>query len=248
MKKELTPEQAEQNRIKYKEYRDNNREKILEQERLRRIANKNKPKILTPEQKEKRSTIAKNYREKNREKILEREHLYYTNNKELLSSKDKEFYQANKDKLKEKNRLYRQHNKDKIRQYERDKRKNDKLYQLRKNLRCAIGQIFSERQLKKSLRTEQILGCTIQKLKEHLESKFESWMNWDNYGLYNKNSFNYGWDIDHITPVTRAKTEQEIIELNHYTNLQPLCSKINRDIKRDRLDYSSFCNVNVTVS
>ncbi len=61
-------------------------------------------------------------------------------------------------------------------------------------------------------------------------------MTWENRGLYN-GEFNYGWDIDHIIPISFAKTEEDIIKLNHYTNLQPLCSKINRDIKKDKLDY-----------
>ena len=38
-------------------------------------------------------------------------------------------------------------------------------------------------------------------------------MNWENRGL---------WHIDHIIPLATAKTEDEIIRLNHYTNLQPL--------------------------
>jgi hypothetical protein len=60
-------------------------------------------------------------------------------------------------------------------------------------------------------------------------------MTWDNYGRYN-GDFNYGWDLDHIIPVSIGVTKEEIIELNHYTNLQPLCSKINRDIKKDKLN------------
>ena len=61
-------------------------------------------------------------------------------------------------------------------------------------------------------------------------------MNWDNYGLYN-GELDYGWDLDHIIPISSAKTEEDIIRLNHYTNLQPLCSKTNRDIKKDKLEY-----------
>jgi len=53
-------------------------------------------------------------------------------------------------------------------------------------------------------------------------------MSWDNQGKY--------WDIDHIIPVSSAKTEEEIIKLNHYTNLQPLESYYNRHIKRAKLN------------
>jgi|LakMenEpi03Aug12_release.lakeMendotaPanAssembly.Ray.scaffolds.fasta_scaffold146267_5 hypothetical protein len=66
--------------------------------------------------------------------------------------------------------------------------------------------------------------------KLYLESKFEPWMSWDNYGKYN-GKLCYGWDIDHIVPLSSANTEEEIIKLSHYTNLQPLCSKINRYYK-----------------
>lgn len=57
-------------------------------------------------------------------------------------------------------------------------------------------------------------------------------MDWDNYGKYNGIEC-FGWDIDHVVPISNAITEEDIIRLNHFTNLQPLCSKINRDIKRD---------------
>ena len=63
-------------------------------------------------------------------------------------------------------------------------------------------------------------------------------MSWNNKGLYN-GEFNFGWDIDHIIPLSSGKTEEDIIKLNHYTNLQPLCSRINRDIKKDIVDYQN---------
>jgi len=58
----------------------------------------------------------------------------------------------------------------------------------------------------------------------------------NNQGKYN-GKLNYGWDMDHIIPIASAESEEDIIKLNHYTNLQPLCSFVNRVIKRDNLIY-----------
>ena len=43
-------------------------------------------------------------------------------------------------------------------------------------------------------------------------------MNWDNHGE---------WHIDHIIPLSSANTEEELIKLCHYTNLQPLWAEDN---------------------
>lgn len=56
-------------------------------------------------------------------------------------------------------------------------------------------------------------------------------MNWGNRGKYN-GELNHGWDIDHIIPLSSATTEEELLKLNNFNNLQPLCSKVNRDIKK----------------
>ena len=88
---------------------------------------------------------------------------------------------------------------------------------------------------KKNSKTEQILGCSFEYIKEYIESKFESWMSWENHGLYN-GELNYGWDIDHIIPLSSGITEEEITKLNSYVNLRPLCSYVNRVIKRNKFD------------
>ena len=153
----------------------------------------------------------------------------YTENK-------KEYYIKNKEILQAKNKKYRIENKEK-----ENKRKNeyvkkrcviDEVYRMKIRCRKIFSNAFKNIGLSKEKRTHEILGCTFDEFKLHLESKFESWMNWDNYGLYN-GELNYGWDIDHIIPIASAITENDVIKLNHYTNLQPLCSKINRDVKRD---------------
>ena len=44
------------------------------------------------------------------------------------------------------------------------------------------------------------------------------------------------WHKDHIIPLSTAKTYEEVIALNHYTNFQPLWSEDNI-LKSDRLDW-----------
>ncbi len=103
---------------------------------------------------------------------------------------------------------------------------NDPLFKLSHNIRCRITSSFKNKSYNKNSRTPKILGCSFDELKSYLELKFESWMTWNNQGLYN-GELNYGWDIDHKIPLASAETEEELLKLNHYTNLQPLCSRIN---------------------
>ena len=107
-------------------------------------------------------------------------------------------------------------------------------------MRHSVGNIIlkaiKRKGYSKKSKTEKILGCTYEEFKQYIESKWEPWMNWDNHGLYN-GELNYGWDIDHIIPTSIAMCEKELIDLNNYKNLQPLCSKINRDIKKDNITF-----------
>ena len=145
-------------------------------------------------------------------------------------------YENNKESKLEYQKNYNKTNKDKRNTYLSERRQNDPLFRLITNVRNLIYNSFYYNGYSKNSKTEELLGCSFEELKDYLESKFEPWMNWDNRGLYS-GEFNYGWDIDHKIPLSSVNTEDEIIKLNHYTNLQPLCSKINRDIKKDNLEY-----------
>jgi len=61
-------------------------------------------------------------------------------------------------------------------------------------------------------------------------------MSWDNYGLYD-GSENYGWDLDHIIPISSAITEEQVLKLSLYENIQPLCSFQNRVLKRGLINW-----------
>lgn len=161
---------------------------------------------------------------------------YRNKNKEYFNKYNKEYYLKNSDKIKESVSLYKTNNKDKINKNLRLRRKNDVLFALRCSISKSILKSIKYSGHHKSTKTTEILGCSIEELKLYLQSKFDTWMTWENRGLYN-GELNYGWDIDHIIPTSSATTEEEILNLNNYKNLQPLCSKINRDIKKNKIDY-----------
>jgi len=201
------------------------------------------------------SSYNKNYYSLNKENIdkkrFHKRKEYYQVNKEDICEKRKEYYSNNKKSVKERNRKYVIKNKESVNLYKKEwalknidrknerhkyRMKNDNLYKLSYSIRSLIGRIKNE---SNNIRTLEVLGCEIIYCKEYLESKFEDWMSWENHGLYN-GEFKYGWDIDHIIPLSSARDEEELIKLGHYTNLQPLCSKVNRYIKKDKLLYENL--------
>ena len=214
-------------------------------EEERKEAEKLRKKTWAIENKEKISVSKKKYNDNNKEKIAEAGKLYRNNNKEkevirhLKYSKEQELSKLESaKKYREKNRyiINQKARLNNIKRNENHKKRygDDIVYKLSCNIRTLIRISFKRNGFNKNSRTNKIIGFTFDKFKEYLESKFEPWMNWDNHGKYN-GELNFGWDIDHIIPISSAKTEEDVIKLNYYTNLQPLCSKVNRDIKKHHL-------------
>lgn len=159
---------------------------------------------------------------------------YRDNNKEKSTIYNKNWRKSNKERISK----YKSDNKERIREtnkiYNTNRMKNDLIYRIKVIIRKRISYIFNHHFIIKNSKTEEIIGCTFEEFKNHIELKLEPWMNWNNYGKYD-GSLNFGWDMDHIIPLKEAKTEEEVIELNHYTNFQPLDSYINRVVKKDKL-------------
>lgn len=209
---------------------------------------------MTEEEKKKaRQETIKKYNDKTKE--LRKQ--WYEENKERIKANNKKkqtekseynqsYYQNNKEREKKRVAEYRANNPDKVKvyaskskvirnQWEKNKRETDILFKLKQNIRANIRLAIKRKCLNKTTKTELILGCSFEEFKNHLESKFEPWMNWGNMGNPKDGILgpNKSWDIDHIIPVSKAITVEELAILNHYTNLQPLCSYINRNIKRN---------------
>jgi len=193
----------------------------------------------------------KQWKANNKDKVSEHNAKYYVEHKDERSEYDKEYYASNKEKRKEYikvnsesikkyRKIYRKKNRNKINEYNRiyvrRKKDDDPVYKLKLAIRNRIYCAITRKGYTKSSKTQSILGCDYETFKNHIESQFEDWMNWDNYGKYN-GEYGYGWDIDHIIPCGSAVNECELLKLNHYTNLQPLCSYINRDVKIDKVDF-----------
>ncbi len=62
------------------------------------------------------------------------------------------------------------------------------------------------------------VDCSQEDLKQHIEARFTDGMTWDRYGQ---------WEVDHITPLSAARSLEHLIELCHYSNLQPLWKRDN---------------------
>ncbi len=89
--------------------------------------------------------------------------------------------------------------------------KTDPIFKLKLSIRKLI--YFTFKGYAKKSKTEEIIGISFDKFKEFIESKFQEGMNWENYGK---------WHLDHIVPISLAKNKDEICDLNHYLNFQPL--------------------------
>ena len=136
---------------------------------------------------EKRKEYIKKYNNENKEKLLKKRKEYYKKNKEKILKRTKERFSQRK--------------------------KEDIFFKLKTKLRTDI--YISLKRKKRNKRLEEILGTSINGLKHYIESQFESWMTWENWGKTT-------WHIDHIVPLSSAKDEQSLFELWHYTNLRPL--------------------------
>jgi hypothetical protein len=147
---------------------------------------------------------------------------YYINNTELINKQNKKWYENNKEKHRENDKIWREKNIESVREYHNNlikhQRKTDPLKKLIFNVRGRVFNILKNKIITKSKKTFDIVGCTPEFLKEHLERQFMEGMSWDNQGK---------WHIDHKIPLSSAKTEEEIYKLCHYSNLQPLWAEDN---------------------
>lgn len=154
----------------------------------------------------------KAHREEYRKNSLKwhHDHKIYKPKKRAKTNQERcrEYYQRNKDILNKKRAIYH-----------RERRARDQVFKMKYNVRNLVRISFRRHGIGKSKKTEEIVGCSLDFLHKYL---LETW----------KKNYKTDWSgepyhIDHIVPLVTANTEEDIIKLCHYTNLQMLKPKDN---------------------
>ena len=122
---------------------------------------------------------------------------------------------------------YVSRNREKVNAYYKGRAESDPLFALKKRYRGILAKAVLRGGYTKRSRSQLILGCTWEEFKAHIERQFVGGMSWERRCEIH---------IDHIVPLASAKTEEDVIRLNHFTNLRPLWAKDNLE-KSDQLTH-----------
>lgn len=128
----------------------------------------------------------------------------------LLSNKANMFSFAGRETqyLKE----YRQKHRIRLNKQRREKELGDEVLHYANRIKKNIQQAYRRgNELKEQM--SSILGCSILEFSKHIESQFTEGMTRENYGE---------WELDHIIPISSAKSKEDVVTLCHYSNYQPL--------------------------
>lgn len=203
--------------------------------------NKEKIKALNEENKEEIRIKNKDRYQKNKESVKQKVKEYRVANKEKVIESAKKYYEKNRDCVLAYHKEYRDKNRDKRaaqkREYEKNRMIIDPAFRLRKIVRNAVYCAILRSGSKKSGSILDHLPYSMDELKKYIESLFEPWMNWDNWGIYDPETWSdedqstWTWNIDHIT--RQADLAYDSFSHPNFhkcwalKNLRPYSSKIN---------------------
>jgi hypothetical protein len=212
---EANPEKEKE---RHRDWCEKNREKVREYDRAWR--EKNREKIMERD---------RAWRKANPEKVIKSQLSYRIANPEKKLSSYRAWRKANPEKAKASYRAWRKANPEKAkarcRDWCRKEKKENPIYAMKCRIRSLICCSLRNKGYTKKSRTHEILGCDYETFAAHLEAQFVDGMNWDNRDK---------WHIDHIIPLASAQTEEDVLRLNHYSNLQPLWAEDNL-LKSDKM-------------
>lgn len=144
---------------------------------------------------------------------------YYLKNRDRELANAKEYYNNNREKFRERESKRWKNRKEYMSNYVKQRRANDPLFRIAANMRISTRKYCIAIKQNKNFSLSKAIGCSRDYFKKYIEDKFTEGMSWDNYGM---------WEIDHIKPLSLALSVDDINELSHYTNLQPLWERDNQ--------------------
>jgi hypothetical protein len=163
----------------------------------------------------------KRYRAKNKEAIKAKQKKYYEENREALNRRSREYHQEHTEELKQagkeysKRPLVAERRREYMRNYEKQRKQSDQSYRLSRVFRVRVREALAGRC--KHFNTSELIGCSVEELKKHIESQFEPGMTWKNHTFR-------GWHLDHRIPCASfdLSIPEQQKQCFHYSNLQPL--------------------------
>lgn len=211
---------------KAREYRERAKGKYTENIKAYRKEYKQRPEVKA---REKARYATDEYKHKaherylrNRQRRLEYAKKYREENLEHCKELQRKYRQTHATEIRERKALYARTSpvaKAQRARYKKRRLKRDPVFLLKERARKTIADSFLRRGYTKNSKLQEIIGCDWPTFSKHL---FKTWEN--RYGTAYAGE---DYHIDHIIPLSEAKTEDDVIRLCHYTNLQLLTPSDN---------------------
>lgn len=192
---------------------------VRETQRKWREANPDYQKLYS--QTEKSKEYHRQYYREHAQEYKDRKQQWRADNPERESNARREYIEENREAINEYHRAWKA-----------KRAAEDPQYKLKTNISRRIRyELHTLNKGRKTSRTVDYIGCSIEDLKSHLEKQFIPEMSWDNYGTL--------WHIDHRIPCAAWDLTNEFESQCcwNYRNLQPLLARDNHR-KKDKYEES----------
>ena len=179
-------------------------------------------KAANPEFARRETERAKAWQSENIKKVAAYRARYHEENKESRNAQSRDWKARNPEKNRKITNEWRSKNHghviDYANKYQKARRDSCAVFDMQRRIQVLISNSIRAGGYTKIAASQKILGCDWVAFKAHIERQFFDGMSWGN-----RNE----WHLDHIVPMATAKTEADVIALNHFTNLRPLWAKDN---------------------
>lgn len=134
--------------------------------------------------------------------------LYSSGEAFVYAGREKDYYKE-----------YNKENKERIAAKRNERLQEDPVAAYSLKIKKLIQAVYARKQKSVEPKLFSILGCQAPEFIAHINSKLRDGMTEENYGE---------WELDHIIPLSSAKSKEDVERLCHYTNYQPLWRKDNK--------------------